>query len=105
MVFVFPDDATLQFALTGGLVPPAISLAPARIGRDSEDRLWIQPTGPLSKTLPATLQRVGVSLSDQASDDGEEVDHWLQAMPLIRDSGAAALTEQTPVLFELSDPA
>ena len=35
MVFLFPNDDALHFALTGGLVPPEVSLAPARAGRDA----------------------------------------------------------------------
>jgi hypothetical protein len=105
MVFVFPDDDTLRFALTGGLVPPAVSLAAARAGRDANGRPWVQPSGPLPKALPNALRRVGVDKTDGAPPDGRDLAHWLQAVPLRRDPVPPALTDRTPVLFELPDPA
>jgi hypothetical protein len=105
MVFVFPDDDTLRFALTSGLVPPAVSLAAARAGRDADGRPWVHPSGPLPKALPTALSRVGVSANDDAPLGGREVAHWLQAVALRRDPVPPLLADQTPVLFELSDPA
>jgi hypothetical protein len=105
MVFLFPDDDTLHFALAGGQVPPAISLAPARAGRDADGRPWVQPAGALPKALPTTLRRLGVQVTDGAPADGREVAHWLQALALRRDPTPPALNDQTPVLFELPDPA
>src|SRR5205085_7296998 len=106
MVFLFPDDDTLRFALTGGLVPPAVGLEPARAGRDADGRPWVQPAGPVPRTLPADLRRLGVQATQNgAPADGREVAHWLQALPLHRDPNPPAPTDQTPVLFELPDPA
>src|SRR5207302_8180896 len=89
----------------GGLVPPAVSLAPALAGRDADGRPWVQPTGPLPRALPAVLRRVGVSATESSPAGGREIAHWLQALPLRRDAAPPTLTDQTPVLFELPDPA
>lgn len=105
MVFLFPDDAALHFTLTGGLVPPAVSLAPARTGRDADGRTWIAPAEEVPRTLPAALRRIGVQTPDRPPPDGREVAHWLEAIPLRRDPAPPHLTDQTPVLFELPDPA
>jgi hypothetical protein len=105
MVFLFPTDAALHFALTGGWVPPAVSLAPARIGRDAADRPWVAPAGEIPRTLPAVLHRLGVETSADVPTDGRDVAHWLEALPLRRDPTPPVLTDQTPVLFELADPA
>jgi hypothetical protein len=103
MVFVFPDDDALHFALTGGLVPTALSLAPARAGRDA-GRPWIAPTAEPTNGIAATLRRIGVQTSDRMPADGRDVAHWLEAIPLRRDPSPPTLTDQTPVLFALPDP-
>jgi hypothetical protein len=104
-ILLFPTDAALHFALTGGLVPPAVSLAPARVGRDPAGRPWIIPGVDVPRTLPAVLHRVGVETAASEPGDGREVAHWLEALPLRCDPIPPILTDQTPVLFELSDPA
>ncbi|HEY2911340.1 MAG TPA: hypothetical protein VGI99_13910, partial [Gemmataceae bacterium] len=104
MVFLFPDDDALYFALTGGLLPSAVSLAPARAGRDA-GRPWIASASNLSNGVATALRRIGVQTSEREPSDGRAVAHWLEAIPLRRDSHRPTLTEQTPVLFELADSA
>src|SRR5438034_6218914 len=104
MVFLFPDDAALHFALTGGLVPPAVSLAPARVGRDESGRPWVAPAAAVPRSLATVLRRIGVQTPDQPPPGGHDVAHWLEAIPLRRDPAPPILTDQTPVLFELPEP-
>src|SRR4051812_27849625 len=101
MVFQFPDDDTLLFALTGGIVPPAVSLAPAHTGVDAAGRPWVAADVP--ESVSAALRRIGVQTPDAVPPDGREVNHWPEALPLRRDPTPPALTDQTPVLFELPD--
>jgi hypothetical protein len=104
MIFLFPTVDALRLALTGGLVPPGVSLAPARAGQDAAGRLWIAPAVAGPRNLPAVLGRIGVEALADTPNGGREVAHWLEAIPLERDAAPPALTDQTPVLFELSDP-
>ena len=67
MAFVFPTDDALHFALTGGLIPPEVSLAPARTGRDCTGRPWIAPVSGVPDSLATTLRCIGVeSVEDPA---------------------------------------
>src|SRR5437868_14811892 len=110
MVFYFPTDDALLFALTGGLVPATVSLAPARAGRERPTsaypagRPWLAPAESVPAAVPAALRRAGVETSDDAPA-GRDVDHWLEAVLLRRDPLPAALTGQAPVLFEVAGPA
>src|SRR5437899_2316270 len=69
MTFVFPDPDTLRLALTTGVVPPAVALAPARAGTDAEGRPWVRPTGPVPPKVADRLQRLGVQAT--ADDPGD----------------------------------
>jgi hypothetical protein len=105
MVFLFPTDAALHFALTGGLVPPTVSLVPARFGLDAAGRPWIAPAVDVPRSLAVVLHRVGVETTANVPTGGRDISHWLETLPLRRDPIPPVLTDQTPVLFELPDPA
>ena len=51
------------------------------------------------------LHRIGVETVSSVPTEGRDVAHWLEALPFHRDPNPPALTDQTPVLFELSDAA
>src|SRR5438477_6410688 len=104
MTFLFPDYDTLRLALTGGAVPPAVGLAPARAGTDAAGRPWVSPAQPPGKSLQTALRRLGVQALKDEPPGGTAVAHWPQVFPLRRDPAPPALTEQTAVLFELADP-
>jgi hypothetical protein len=103
MTLVFPSTDALRMALMGGIVPPSVSLAPARVGRDDQ-RIWIAPSASLGDAALATLQSLGVQL-DGKRTGGSDFVHWLQALPLIRIAQPTEVHDQTPVLFELPAPA
>jgi hypothetical protein len=103
MIFVFPNDDALVFSLTGAIVPSKVSLSPARTGRDAAGLTWIDADVPAD--VAADLRRIGVQTVDESPPFGREVAHWLETVPLRRDPAPPVLTDQTPVLFELSDPA
>src|SRR5438067_2161311 len=101
MTFLFPDYDTLRFALTGGSVPADVGLAPARAGVDADGRPWVTPEETPSAGLQTALRRFGIRGEANEPAGGATVAHWPQVFPLGRDSAVPALTDQTPVLFEL----
>src|SRR5947207_1947846 len=105
MICYFPDLDTLQLAITSGVVPPAVSLAPAVAGFDEQGHLWLQPSTALPRGAQAALRRLGVQLVKADGElQGEEYCCWLQLLPLQRDTTVPAVAGQAPVLFELPDP-
>lgn len=103
MPFLFPSDEALLFALTAGLVPPAVAAAPARTGRDSGGRPWVGPVIEVTAGLATAIRRIGVGVTDAVPPGGRNASHWPEAIPLHRDPVPPAVTAQTPVLFELPD--
>ena len=102
MIVTFPNLETLQLALTMGVVPTAVSLAPGIAGSEKEGRVWIQPQGNLSRSTQNELRRLGVQMSRAAAaSPGTQVRCWLELLPLRRSSDTPARPDQTPVLFEL----
>src|SRR5262249_16771738 len=100
MTLVFPNEDTLRLALSSGLVPPAVSLAPAHCTRTPEGTIRITPATELDPEIVATGRGFGVTVVADSAD-GERITHWLQSLPLRRTSQAPALTDKTPILFEL----
>jgi cellulose synthase operon protein C len=101
MVFLFPSDAALHFALTSGQLPSGVSLMPARVGQDAAGRTWIASATNVPNELPEILRRIGVIVTEAEPRDGHDVAHWLQALPLRRDPTPTIFTDQMPVVFEL----
>jgi hypothetical protein len=102
MAFQFPSDDALLLTLSSGLVSAAVAGAVVRSGRGADGRRWIQPAQS-PPTLSAALRRLGVEEAP-APDGGCEAPNWLQAVPLRPVAAPPAVTERTPVLFELTDP-
>ena len=100
MNLVFPTADTLLWALNGGIVPPSVSLAPARFGR-TDGRPWLVPHAAIPDGLAASLRQFGVTIADMRSG-GEPIMHWFQALPLERSPALPELADQKPVLFDVS---
>jgi hypothetical protein len=98
----FPDPDTLRLCLTSGSVPASVSLAPVLAGFDAQNRLWLQPSVPLSPAACRALHALGVQVVEQTEVAlREDVCCWLQLLSVQRSGDAAETTNQTPVLFEV----
>lgn len=100
----FPNIDALHMALTSGLVPATVSLAPAGFQRHSGGAIDILPATAVSQTIAASLQQFGV----EVVADGpiaETIGHWLQAIPIERNPRPPKIAHQTPVLIEGQEPA
>lgn len=103
MIYQFPDLDTLRLAITSGVVPPDVSLAPAVGGVDEEGHVWLQPSVALAKKAQNALRKLGVQTLEANGDlKAEEVSCWLQMLPVERDPRPPAFSGQAPVLFELA---
>jgi hypothetical protein len=104
MILLFPNIDTLRLALTSTIVPTEITLAPAAVTFDEQGKIYLESTASLSRTTTKNLDRIGVKGSKRhASDHAEEVSCWPQIVPLTKEPGAPSVSNQAPVLFELSD--
>jgi hypothetical protein len=102
MILLFPDLDALRLALTSGIVPADVTLAPAAVSFDEQGKIYLEPTVNLSKAAAKNLDRLGVKGSKRhATDDPREVTCWPQVVPVTRDPAPPVLSNQAPVLFEL----
>jgi hypothetical protein len=102
MILLFPDLDTLRLALTSGIVPAEVTLAPAAVTFDDQGKIYVEPTATLSRTATKNLDRIGVKGSKRhASDEPGEVTCWPQLLPVTRDGAPPQVSSQAPVLFEL----
>lgn len=105
MILQFPDFDTLRLVLTSGVVPPAVSLEPAVAGVDDDGRPWVDTPAKLPRTITNQLSKLGVTSLKTYPALGEDLNNWLQALPLEREDKAPELGNNAPVLFELPGPA
>jgi len=104
MILLFPDLDTLSLTLTSGIVPADVTLAPAAVSFDGQGKIYVESAASLSKAVTKNLDRIGVKGSKRhASDTPEDVSCWPQLLPVAREAAAPQLSNQAPVLFELSD--
>ena len=105
MIFHFPDFDTLRLALTSGVVPPAISLAPAIGGIDDAGRPWLQPSVKPTSPMTRALAKLRIATPKTFPSPGVEFVNWLQALPVERNGNSLHLSKETTVLFELPEAA
>lgn len=104
MILKFPDLATLRLALIAGAVPPAVGASPATAGSDEGAALWLETPAALPRAAQNDLKRLGVQIARaNGATATTPVNCWAELLPLQADPGQLVVTEQTPVLFELSD--
>src|SRR5215213_366561 len=102
MILLFPDTDTLRLAITSGVVPADVTLAPAAVSFDDQGKIYVEPTESLTKTVTKNLDRIGVKGSKRhASDNPQDVTCWPQLLPVTRDGTPPQISNQAPVLFEL----
>ena len=105
MILLFPSDDVLRLALTSGLIPPAISQATARAHRDADGQTWVD-AGPFDSATKRNLARAGASFPSTAPPALDlKIAGWLQLLPLRRQLPLRDISDKTPILFELGDPA
>src|SRR5262245_10731196 len=104
MILLFPNLDTLRLALTSSIVPHEVTLAPAAVTFDDQGKIYLESEANLTRSVTKNLDRIGVKGSKRhASDQPEKITCWPQALPVEREAETPALSNQSPVLFELSD--
>ncbi len=104
MILLFPNLDTLRLALTSSIVPAEVTLAPAAVTFDDQGKIYLESTASLTKTVIKNLDKIGVKGSKRhATDSPEDVTCWPQVLPAARESETPNVSNQAPVLFELSD--
>ena len=104
MILLFPNLDTLRLALTSSIVPIELTLAPAAVTFDDQGKIYLESDANLTRTVTKNLDRIGVKGSKRhATENPEQLSCWAQALPVARESETPALSNQAPVLFELSD--
>ncbi len=102
MILLFPDLDTLRLALTSGIVPADVTLAPAVASFDDKGQIFVEPSASITKTVAKNLDRIGVKGSKRhATDEPEAVSCWPQLLPVMREPATPQISNQAPVLFEL----
>lgn len=107
MILVFPDLDTLKLCLTSGVLPPEVTLSPVVSGVTDDPGApgpWVETRAKLPKSLPEQLRKLGVQQARSYPSASEELDNWLQVLPVVRQAAPVQPGPQTPVLFELPDP-
>jgi hypothetical protein len=104
MILLFPNHDTLQLALTSSIVSTEVTLKPAAVTFDNQGKIYLETSAPLSRTTIKNLDKIGVKGSRRhATDVPEHVICWPQIVHLIKVPGTPNVSNQAPVLFELSD--
>jgi hypothetical protein len=103
MILKFPDLDTLHLALTAGAVPPAVSSSPVVSGEDDGGALWVETAETLPRASQNELKKLGVQFA-RANGAALTTDAscWAEILPLSPEAGPPAVTDQTPVLFEVT---
>lgn len=104
MILKFPDLDILKHALLSGTVPPALSTAPATVGSDGDNLLWIVPSVAPTRKVQDELRKLGVHVGKSTgTEEGTVVSCWLELLPLIKEQDVVAPPDKTAVLFDLAD--
>ena len=102
MMLRFPDLDVLRLALTTGLIPPAISQAPADAAFE-DGAAWVRPAKGLARGALADLRKLGVEDRPDPIEPAFSACCWAQLLPLRRDPAAGPPDATTPVVFELAE--
>ncbi len=104
MILLFPNSDTLRLALTSSIVPTDVTLAPAAVTFDDQGKIYLESSANLTRTVTKNLDKIGVKGSKRhVTETPEEVTCWPQILPLTKEPGTPNVSNQAPVLFELSD--
>jgi len=98
-ILFFPDHDSLRLALASGVLPSAVTRAPAIAGFDPQGHLWLEPEAPLHRDAIHALSRFGIRvMGSSAATQTEAVSCWHQLLPL---QTCLVNEPRGPVLFEL----
>ncbi|MBX7105894.1 MAG: hypothetical protein K1X57_17555 [Gemmataceae bacterium] len=96
MATVFPDLDTLTLAISSGLTP---ATEPVVAGRDPSGRIVVEWSPP--ESVGILLSHLGIVAEPALPVAVQSFDHWLQLIPVGRESKVSGLTPQSIVLFEV----
>src|SRR6478735_5238054 len=96
----FPNLDALRLVLASGIVPPAVTGAPARAGFDANGRLWLEPPALPGRDALAGMARLGVqALGAGGGLTTEPVGCWAELLPLRRTSSFPTAPQPGLTLF------
>lgn len=103
MLLDFPNLATLQLALSSGVVPKDLAAQGADVRYEEDGRVLVAVDG-VTRATAKELKQLGVK-GRRAKKDSETVSVtcWPQILPLQADSNGMPEDDKTPVLFDLPD--
>ncbi len=106
MLLKFPNLKTLTLAISSGIIPQEIVVAPVLAALQSDGGIWLEADGTLPRSVSATLKDWGVvSRRGSSAVDAqfEQRSCWLHVIPFERDAAFCEVGDRTVVLFELLD--
>src|SRR5262245_36471179 len=95
----FPPPDAPRLGLASGVLPAAVTNAPARAGWDDHGRLWVEPAAPLPRAALAALGRFGVQTLGGGHATPVQVGGWAELLPL----RPTNVSPGTGTLLELPD--
>jgi len=82
---LFPSEEALRLALTGELVPTDVQAAEARVRREEDGSILVEPGPSLSRTQLGALGKAGVKVTRGSGGGGlEPVRCWPEIVPPLR---------------------
>ncbi len=101
MIFLFPNLETLRIALTSGMVPPSIAMAPVEAAFDAQGRPSVKSHSIPPKTMQNALRRLGVKTGEAHYAEPMAYSSWPEILPVMKDDDSPEITSATIVLFEM----
>jgi cellulose synthase operon protein C len=101
MIFLFPNLETLRIALTSGMAPPSIAMAPVEAAFDAEGRPSVKSHLAPPKAMQNALKRLGVKSGEAHYAEPAAFSCWPEILPVVKEDGSPEVTSATVVLFEM----
>jgi hypothetical protein len=83
MIFLFPNLETLRIALTSGMVPPSIAMAPVEAAFDAQGWPSVKSLSIPQKTMQNALKRLGVKTGEAHYAEPVAYSSWPELLPVV----------------------